>query len=92
VKKMLIAMQQEEQDGQPKLMTSSKPVLGYKLQYLNANHSQIIHTDVVKRLYVQDILQHLQRGESVLITPKLQETFRARTKGLTQLPWYFTHL
>ena len=91
MKKMLIAMQ-EEQDGKPKLMTSSKPVLGYKLQYLNANHSQIIHSVEVKRLYVQDILQHLQRGESVLITPKLQETLQARTKDLTQLPWYFTHL
>jgi len=85
-------VRQEEQEGKPKLMTITKPVQYYKLQYLNANHTQIIHSVEVKRLYVQDISQHLYRGESVLITPKLQETLQARRKDLTHSPWYFTHL
>lgn len=91
VKERFMAMQ-EEQEGKPKLITNSKRMLGYKLQYLNASHSQIIHSVEAKRLHVKDISQHLQRGESVLITPKLQETSQARTRDLTQLPWYFTHL
>jgi len=73
-------------------MERANPVLGFKLRFLNDNGNQIIRKVEVGTINFQDVMRHLRRGESVLITPKLlsnQSTNMKRQEN--QAPWYFTH-
>jgi hypothetical protein len=86
-----MVMQNDEEGIIPELMDDSTSILGYKLEYLNVNQSQIIHKVEVRNINIQDIVRHLRRGESVLITPKLQENSNVKTRNKAHSSWYFTH-
>jgi hypothetical protein len=79
-----------EEDNVSGIMENAKSVSGFRLQFLDENGKQIIHKVDVRSINVQDLLRHLRRGESVLITPKLQEDFSPQAKKLERESWYFT--
>lgn len=80
-----------EEENLSKVAESSNPVLGYRLQFLSDNETQTVHKVEVKSIDVQDIMRHLWRGDSVLITPKLREELHI-SKKQNQVPSYFTHI
>jgi hypothetical protein len=65
-------------------------VLGYELQFLNDNKGQSIHKVEVRSVNFQDVIRHLRNGDSVLITPRLQEGLAKKKKQ--DGTWYFTHM
>ncbi|MEM3704298.1 MAG: hypothetical protein QXX59_00015 [Candidatus Bathyarchaeia archaeon] len=74
-----------------KVMKKTSIIQGFKLLFLNGDKS--IHQVEVRRINFQDLMRHLQQGESILITPKLQKYFSvAMRKNEERAPWYFTHL
>lgn len=87
-----IAVLDEEESNVPEMMENAKPVSGFKLQFLSENEKQTTHKVDVRSINLQDLLYHLRRGESVLITPKLQEDFSAAAKKLDRESWFFTHM
>jgi hypothetical protein len=76
----------------PEMMENAKLVSGFRLQFLGENEKQTIHKVDVRSINLQDLLYHLRLGESILITPKLQEGFSTDTKKQSQASWYFTHM
>jgi hypothetical protein len=88
MKKRLIL---REEENLSKAAESPNPVLGYKLQFLSNNETQTVHKVEVKSINLQDVMRHLWRGDSVLITPKLREGLQI-SKKQNKVPWYFTHI
>ncbi|MEM3459464.1 MAG: hypothetical protein QXW63_00030 [Candidatus Bathyarchaeia archaeon] len=89
------ALKYEEDEMEPelseKVIEKISVIQGFKLLFLNGNKS--IHQVEVRRINFQDLMRHLQQGESILITPKLQKEFSVTMmKREEQAPWYFTHL
>ena len=82
----------EEEGNVPEMMRNANPMLWFRLQFLNKNESQTVHKVDVRSINLQDLLRHLRQGESVLITPKLQENFSGDVKIEDRASWYFTHM
>ena len=90
-KALALKLEEEEMEYSEKLVMETNSVGGFKLLFLNGDKS--IHQVEVKKINFQDLMRHLQQGESVLITPKLKEDFLAIKKAHEeQAPWYFIHL
>ncbi|PIU58713.1 hypothetical protein COS86_08060 [Candidatus Bathyarchaeota archaeon CG07_land_8_20_14_0_80_47_9] len=81
----------EEEGNLSKVAESSNPVLGYRLQFLSNNETQTVHKVEVKSVDFHDVIRHLRQGDSVLITPKLQENLTKKQRQ-NRAPWYFTHV
>jgi len=90
-KALALKLEEEEMEDSEKLVMETNSIWGFKLLFLNGDKS--IHQVEVRKINFQDLMRHLQNGESVLITPKLKEQ-SLTTKKLheEQAPWYFTHL
>jgi hypothetical protein len=73
----------------PKTEVNPYPIARYELQFLNNDGSHTAHKVEVKNMNFQDIIRHLNQGDSVLITPRLREDLdrMERDRG----SWYFTH-
>jgi hypothetical protein len=68
-------------------------VLRFRLLFLNNNENKTIRKVEVKNLNFQDLMRHLQRGESVFIIPKLLgDSSKDTKKQENRAPWYFAHL
>ena len=68
-------------------------VLRFRLLFLNNNENKTIRKVEVKNLNFQDLMRHLQRGESVFIIPKLLgDSSKDMEKQEDRTPWYFAHL
>ncbi|MGB9760830.1 MAG: hypothetical protein ACP5IM_06885 [Candidatus Bathyarchaeia archaeon] len=90
-KVLALKLEEEEMEHSEKLVMETNSVEGFKLLFLNGDKS--IRQVEVRKINFQDLMRHLQNGESVLITPKLKEDFLAAKKTLEeQTPWYFIHL
>jgi hypothetical protein len=90
-----IALLNEEEGNipdMPEMIENAKPVSGFRLQFLSENERQVPHKVDVRCINMRDLLRHLRQGESVLITPKLQEDFSVAAKRLDREAWYFTHM
>lgn len=95
MKEMLI-LEEEKANTSEELMENAvkaSPVLRFRLLFLDGNKDRAIHKVDVKNLNFQDLMRHLQRGESVLIIPKLLEnSLETAEKGDDQSPWYFARM
>jgi hypothetical protein len=94
--KMKRALVLEEQNSftEEKVMEKANLLRGFKLSFLDklSDGHEEVHRVEVKNVNIQDVMRHLQRGESVLITPKLQEdSLIAAKKQKDQAAWYFIH-
>ena len=87
------SVREDERDNNwEKTMDKANSILGFKLRFLGKNENQIIHNVEVKNINFQDLMRHLQRGESVSISPKLLENSSAyKKKHEDQASWYFAH-
>jgi hypothetical protein len=87
-----VLMLEAEKDGNlEKLVETTNPVVKFKLSFWDEN--QRIHSVEVRNINFQDLMRHLQHGESVLITPEFPEYCSTQTKRQEQeAPWYFVHL
>jgi hypothetical protein len=81
----------EEEGKIPDAAEYSRLVPRYELQFLSNDDSQTVHKVEVRRVNFQDIMRHLGQGNSVLITPKLQENSTKKQRQ-DRTPWYFTHM
>jgi hypothetical protein len=88
---LALKLEEEEIGYSEKMVMETDSIWGFKLLFLNGDKS--VHQVEVRKINFQDLMRHLQNGESVLITPKLKEQ-SLTTKKLRegQAPWYFTHL
>jgi hypothetical protein len=76
-----------------KKAVQTSAVLRFRLLFLSNNENKTIQKVEVKNLNYQDLMRHLQRGESVFIIPKLLEDSSKDTKKQEdRAPWYFAHL
>lgn len=92
MKKMLI-LEEERGNMWEKTMVKENPVSGFKLRFLGKNESQMIHKVEVRKINFRDLMRHLRRGESVLITPKFRENSLTNAKKQEdQTLWYFAHI
>lgn len=96
MKKMLILEEEEEKgDMTEELMEKMVPtstVRRFRLLFQNHNENKTIHKVEVRNLNFQDLMRHLQRGESVFIIPKLLGNSSKHTKQEDRTPWYFAHM
>jgi DNA-directed RNA polymerase beta' subunit len=67
-------------------------VARFRLEYLNNNENQAIHKVEVRNINFMDLMRHLKKGESVLITPELLKDSLTQIKNQNQTPWYFAHM
>lgn len=86
-----IVMQDEREEDISEPIADSMPILGYTLEYLDANQPQIIQKVQVRNVNIQDILRHLQQGDSVLITPKIGN-LQTNIGNQAQSSLYFAHV
>ena len=92
--KRVLVLEEEKPSMWEKVMEKANPLRGFKLSFLCklSNGCQEVHRVEVRNINIQDIMRHLQHGESVLITPKLQEDSAIDAKRQKdQTSWYFTH-
>ncbi len=83
---------EEEKGSIPEMMENEYTIAGFRIQFLNdENEMHFLHKVEVRNINFQDLMRHLRHGESVLITPKLQES-SIGMKKYDQIPWYFTHI
>lgn len=76
-----------------KVMEKVDPILGFKVKFLGTNQNQMIHKVDVRNINFQDVMRHLQHGESVVITPKLLNNSSLNTKKQTKVDlWYIAHV
>jgi hypothetical protein len=81
----------EEEGKITKDIEHSSLVLHYELQFFTNDDSQAIHKVEVRSVDFYDVIRHLRQGESVLITPKLQENLTKKQRQ-DRKPWYFMHM
>lgn len=67
-------------------------VVRFRLAYLNNSENQAIHKVGVRNINFLDLMRHLKKGESVLITPELLKDSLTQIKNQNQTPWYFAHM
>jgi hypothetical protein len=89
--KSVQALIREEEGKIPKTVEHSSPVLRYELQFLSKDDSQTVHKVEVRSVDFHDVIRHLRQGDSVLITPKLQENLTKKQRQ-NCTPWYFAHM
>lgn len=89
--KIVQALILEEEGKIPKAIENSSLVLRYELQFLSNDDNQSVHKVEVRSVDFHDVIRHLRQGDSVLITPKLQENSRGRQRQ-DRTPWYFRHM
>jgi hypothetical protein len=75
-----LVLDEEEGGTWAKVMDKVNPILGFKVKFLGTNENQMINKVDVRNINFQDLMRHLQRGESVLITPKLLSNSSPNTK------------
>jgi len=96
MEKMLILEEEEKGNIPEKFMrnvTLTSAALRFMLLYLNNDDNQTIHKVEVRNVNFQDLMRHLQRGESVFITPELLGNSSKHTKKQKdRTPWYFPHI
>jgi len=81
----------EEEMGYPERMVmETNSIWGFKLLFLNGDKS--IHQVEVRKINFQDLMRHLQKGESVLIAPKSPKHFSNMEKHEKQGLWYIAHV
>ncbi len=80
----------EEEEKVSEAGEGSNLVLGYELQFLSKDESLTVHKVEVRSVNFQDVIRHLRQGDSVLITPKLEDADKKRKQY--QAPWYFTRM
>lgn len=85
--------QEEKLTAWEKTMERADPIAGFKIRFLRGNENQTIQKVEVRNVNFQDIMRHMWRGESVLITPKLLNKPAANSKkDRNQVKWYFSHM
>jgi hypothetical protein len=90
MKKMLILKEKDRISVGPMRKEISTPVLRFRLQFLNNDdENQAVHKVEVRNINFLDLMQHLKRGESVFITPILEDSIRIKKQDRTL--WYFAH-
>jgi hypothetical protein len=89
-KKTLLIQDDERGNISERLIENTNLLVGFSLLFL-ANEGRPTRKVEIRRINFQDIMRHLQYGESVLITPKLREDFSANARTQNREPWYFTH-
>lgn len=89
----MLVLDDEEGSMWEKAMEKADPILGFKLRFLDTNENQVIHKVEVRNINFQDVMRHLQRGESVLITAKLPGNSLVHSKKHADLKlWYIAHV
>jgi hypothetical protein len=93
----MLELEEEEKGNIPeKFMRNVNPTsaaLRFMLLYLSNDDNQTIHKVEVRNKNFQDLTRHLQRGESVFITPELLEKSSKHMKNKKDLaPWYFNRV
>ena len=66
----------------------------FQLFFLRNNENQSVEVEEVEEIDFRKVKEHLEQGESVLITLKRKErleTGLVEVEGVTK-PWYFTHI
>jgi hypothetical protein len=87
----LLMLEEEKDDKLEKLVEKISPISKFKLSFLNENAR--IHQVEVRNINFQDLMRHLQHGESVIITPEFPGNYTILTKKQEEkAPWYFVHL
>jgi len=81
----------DEEGKVPKATERSNLALRYELQFLSNDGSQAVRKVKVRSIDFYDVIRHLREGDSVLITPKLQENSAQRQRH-NCTSWYFTHM
>jgi hypothetical protein len=66
-------------------------VVGFSLVFLG-NEGRPIRRTEIRNINFQDVMRHLQHGDSVLITTKLMKDSEDYVKKQEQDPWYFSHV
>ena len=91
--KRVLVLEEENGNMWEKVMEKANPLRWFKLSFLDKSSNGCqVHRVEVRNINIQDIMRHLQHGESVLITPKLQEDSAIDAKKQKdQTIWYFTH-
>ena len=90
-KKMLLVEDEERGNIPEGFMENTTHVVGFSLVFLG-NHGRPIRKTEMRRINFQDVMRHLQRGDSILITPKLLGSSEAYANKQEQAPWYFSHV
>jgi hypothetical protein len=91
--KKTLLLEEERGSMWEKIMEKANLVSGFRLRFLGKDESQMVHKVEVRKINFQDLMRHLLRGESVLITPKLKENSSEDAKKLEdRTPWYFAHI
>jgi len=80
----------EEEGKTPKTMEHCDPVIRYDLQFLINDGSHTVHKVEVRNVDFHDVIRHLRQGDSVVITPKLQENLTKKQRQ-DRSTWYFAH-
>jgi hypothetical protein len=89
--KKTLLLEEERGNMWKKTMEKANSALRFELRFLDNNERQGIHKIEVRNINFQDLMRHLQRGESVLITPELLENSSTNMKKKNRGPWYFVH-
>lgn len=89
MKKMLMLEEGTMPEELVEKVVTTSAMLGFRLLFLDNNENEAIHRVEVRNINFQDLIRHLQRGESVFIIPKLLENSSKHAKK--QAPWYFAH-
>jgi hypothetical protein len=90
--KKLLLLQNEESGNIPQgFMKNTNRVVGFSLVFLGNGGRPIRRTEI-RNINFQDVMRHLQHGDSVLITTKLMKDSEDYVKKQEQDPWYFSHV
>jgi len=87
---LALKLEEEEMGCSEKMVMETNSIWGFKLQFLNGDKS--IHQVEVRKINFQDLMCHLQKGESVLIAPKSTKHFSNMEKHEKQGLWYIAHI
>jgi hypothetical protein len=89
----MIVMKEDKPTVWEKTMEKANSIIGFKISFLGGNEDRKFRKVEVRKVNFQDLMRHMWRGESVLITPKLLENSSIiEKKGKNRAAWYFTHM
>jgi hypothetical protein len=87
---MLILQDEERADIPEESVKDTNCVVGFRLVFLG-DRGQAIRKMEIRQINFQDVIRHLQHGDSVLITPKLENS-ETCLRSQDMEPWYFSHV
>ena len=88
----MLVLQDEERGNIPEsFVENTDRVIGFSLVFLGKK-GQAIRKMEIRNINFQDVIRHLQYGDSVIITPKFLRTSEMHSKKQEQVPWYFPHV